>query len=360
YPVGTTVPKNVQLLLTVTPFDTNTNDENYPSTLFSGLVTFVQTVTSTTTGTGGNAVTTYTPTGEYIANFSSIDTDSNTSGTQSLDSLLTLGSKYTFQLFRQNKDPSNVLNTFVSEATVIDRTKFMSPKAVSKLQNYPINDDLSPVTSSGKPAIRLLFQQLSSSDLNGLSAFPNTPIKYFAYQQSLIVLGLSPIDHNHSEANLTHEFIVEQAATGSSVAQYIRTEVYNPELGLNISGEESTPAVSETAIVFPSAVLDSTVRINKVTASAITVEFTRQLANTLGGSPSANCQNRIIIIEDGATSPAVEPIVVAHNLIQNYTSPSITLTTGKSYALFIVAERVYTKSSHISGNPNRFDGVLIR
>jgi len=371
YPAGTTVPKNVQLLLTVAPFDTNTNDENYPSTLFSGLVTFVQTVTSTTTGTGGNAVTTYTPTGEYIANFENIDTDSNSAGTQSLDSLLALGSKYTFNLFRQNKDPTNALNTFVSPPTTIHRTKFMSPRAVSNVQNYPINDDLTPVispiktlngvTSGGKPALRLLFKQLSTDDLRGLNAFPGTTIKYYAYQQSRIVEGVDAIIHNYDEPSISNQFIVEQLATGSSVSQYIRTEVYNPELGINISGEESTPAVSETAIGFPSAVLDSSVTITKVSSTAITVAFTRQLASTLGGSPSANCQNRIVIMEDGATSPAVAPIVVAHNLGSTYLSPSITLTTGKSYALFIVAERVYTKPSHIlSDTVNRFDGVIIR
>jgi hypothetical protein len=361
YPAGTAVPKDVQLLLTVTNFDTNPFDENYPSTIFSGLVTFVQTVTSTTTGSGANAVTTYTPTGEYFCEFKNIDTDSNSAGTQSLDSLLALGSKYTFHLFRQNKDPTNALNTFVSPPTTIHRTKFMSPRAVSNVQNFPINDDLTPVTSSGKPAIRLLFQQLSTDDLRGLNAFPGTTIKYYAYQQSFIVSGLAPIQHNYEEPSSSNQFIVEQSATGSSVSQYIRTEVYNPELGLNISGEESTPAVSETAIVFPSAVLDSSVTITKVSSTAITVAFTRQLASALGGSPSANCQNRIVIMEDGATSPAVAPIVIAHNSATTYLSPSITLTTGKSYALFIVAERVYTKSSHIKTDPvNRFDGVIIR
>lgn len=361
YPTGTTVPQNEQLQVVVTGFDTNTNDETYPATIFSGLVTFVQTVTSTTTGSGSNAVTTYTPTGEYIAQFSAIDVDSTTSGTQSLDSVLQLGQKYTFNVYRQNKDPSNASNTFVSAPTTIHRTKFMSPRAVSNVQNYPINDDLTPVTSAGKPAIRLLFQQLSEDDLRGLSSFPNTPIKYFAYQQSFIVPGLAPIQHNYEEPSITNQFIVEQTSTGSSVAQYIRSEVYNPELLVFIAGEESTPAVSETAIGFPASVSESFIAINKLNANTITVGFRNQAANALGGSPSANCQNRIIIMEDGATSPAVSPIVVAHTTNANYLSPSITLSTGKSYALFIVAERVYTKSSHIKTDTvNRFDGVLIR
>jgi hypothetical protein len=365
YPVGTVI-NDEQLVLNVT------TDAQVPIQIFTGLVTFKQNVTTSTTGTGANAVTTYTPTGIYNLNFDDVDTDSDSAGMQSLNNALVYGTKYKFELFRQSKNPTISSDIFSSQVTTISRTKFKRPNAISKIQNFPIYDDLTPVTGTiqgeTKQALRLIFDQLSTPDLNGLEVFRDSgpdgnDIMYYAFQNSTIVLGLDPIIHNYDQVG-PNQFIIALSSTGL-VSQYIRTRVYNAELGIYINGEESSPAASETAISSPSAVLSAT--INKVSANQITVGFTRQTLAALGGSPSSACQNRIIIMEDGASIPAAD-IVVPHNTTSPYTSAQITLTTGKSHAVFIVAERVYTKTAHDSPSNDplnvdatfRFNNVLIR
>jgi len=328
--------------------------ESDSSVIFDGLVTFVKQITSVTTGTGQTAVTTYSIADDWKCDFDKVDILPGTLAIDTLNNALEKGTKYRFQLFRQNKDPANTTTVpvFKSPSTDILRSKFSSPAAVSKLMSYAINDDLTPVTSDGSPALRLLFDELTDGELNGLQNFVPRPLtNYYAYQQSLIVADLAALIHNGQGE--PREFIIKQSSTGSQVAQYIRTETWNPELLRWISGAEAAPPVTETPFTYPLAV--TAITINKVTANTITIGFTRQPAADLKGSLSSNCQNRIVICQDEdldpitpaiPNGPIVNELIVQHAAGPTYTSSSITLETGKTYTVFVIPERVYSKSAH--------------
>ena len=332
YPAGYPKPQDEELYLKILK-------ESDSSIVYEGLNKFVQTVTSVTSGLP--SITTYTPTGEYILDFTNVTVvGEDEEDVENLNATLQNGIKYRFQLYRQNKDPVIPSNEFKSQSFDTLRTKFKSPAAVSKIMSYAINDDLTQVKSGVSPAILVRFDQLSSTDLNGLDVF-NSEIKYYAYQQSSIVQNLSPIIHNTQLT--TREFIISQAAIGNQVANYIRTTTWNPELEILISGTETTPSVSETAITHPNAI--TALIINKTSSNTVTIGFTRQSAANLGGSLSANVGNRIMIFKDGDSTPVSE-ISVAHSSIATYVSSEITLENGKTYSVFVNAERYYTKPSH--------------
>jgi hypothetical protein len=345
---GFVVPQDEKLRLEVI-------NESYQSSVYNGLVLFKQKVT--TSGSGQNL--TYTATGEYNLDFDDISLNGD-----SLNTLLVFGTKYRFNLYRENKNPAIPADSFSSPVNAVLRTKFKSPNAVTKIQSYAINDDLTPVTSGSNPAVRLVFEQLVVSDLGGCEAFITTgqsqpDIKYYAYQNSLPVPGLEPISHD-SIFSGTREFLIP-VTIGNLVSQYVRNDVLNTELGIRIPGNESSPAVNERPFTYPSAVTSAT--ITKVTATTITIGFTRQTTQFLGGSDSNTIQNRIVIFKDGDSSPAHSQVVAHNSTGTTFTSPSISLTNGASYVVFIVAERVYSKLAHNSttNNPiNRFSNVVVR
>jgi hypothetical protein len=342
---GFFIPKDENLRLIVIK-------ESDQSTVFDQMVLFKQTVTRT--GTSPNY--TYTPTSEY-----NLDFDAATQSGQNLNNILQLGIKYRFNVLRVNKNPAILADSFASPESSKLRTKFRSPNAVSKIQSYAVYDDLTPVTKEGSSAIRLLFEQVSNSDLGGCEVFIPTgndkpDILYTPYQQSLPVLGIPPISHDPSFSG-TKEFIIP-ASVGNSVAQYIRYSVLNTELDIRISANESSPAVSETPFTFPSAV--PTAAITKISATTIKVSFNRQAVNNLGGSSSGDVQNRILVIKDEEETVSHETLV-QHNAGASYISPTeITLENGSSYTLFIIAERKYNKLAHDSTTNKRFDNVVIR
>jgi hypothetical protein len=276
-----------------------------------------------------------------------------------INSTLDLGVKYRFVLYRKFKDPKKLANEFKSLATDIVRTKFKSPAAISDIQSYSVNDDLTPVTNSdgSKSAIRLIFNHLTSTQLNGMDVF-GEQIQYYAYQQSTIVVGQLPIQHN-SALGYVGEFIIAQAAVGSSVANYIRTKSWNPELAEFIDGVESTPAVYENTIGYPLSV--ENVAIIKTSEDKINVSFQRQSNSQLVGNPSSSVRNRILLYEDGVTVPTFTASVM-HNTTTTYMSPDISLVTGKSYAVVVIAERIYNKLAHDAGvtTIKRFDNAIVR
>jgi len=337
---GFVIPQDEKLRLEVIK-------ESDQQSIYNDLVLFKQKVTTTSSG---GQITSYTATGEYNFDFDDI----------SLNNSLALGIKYRFHVFRENRNPVIVGDSFKSPVSSKLRTKFKSPNAVSKIQSYAINDDLTPVLIGGNSAVRLMFEQVNTSDLGGCDVFipvgdTKPDIQYSPYQGSLLVPDIAPISHDPTYSGV-REFILP-SIIGNSVAQYIRFDVLNTELNIRISGAESSPAVSETAFTYPLAIASAS--INKISSNQITVSFNRQAFNNLGGSSSVDIQNRIIVIKDEESLP-IHEVVVQHNAGANYTSNALALTNGSSYALFIIAERKYTKNSHNSSSPKRFDNVVVR
>lgn len=339
-----TVPNDELLLLEI-------KRESDSLEIFSGLAKFTQIVNSTTVGTGANAVTTYTPTGEYKLSLDNISV-----GTTKLNDILSFGTKYRFKLYRQNKDPGQNSNSFLSLSTEILRTKFASPNKVVNIMTYALNDDLTPVTHNGLPAIRLLYEQLAPADFMGLDKIPNWTLYYMPFQLSLPVPFFEPHIHDGSITG-AREMVISQSQVGSNVANYLRVKVWNHELLEHIFGQETSPAVQETAITHPQAI--TIANIVKVSATKVKVGFTRQPNANLGGSSSPDIYNRIMMFEDNNTSPVYE-ILVQHSQYSNYMSPEITLTTGKNYSLFVIAERIYSKLMHNSRSLYRFESAILR
>jgi hypothetical protein len=235
------------------------------------------------------------------------------------------------------------------------RTKFVSPVAVSEIQSYSINDDFTPVSTPTEPKLRLVFNQLTSTQLNGMAAF-NSEIQYFAYQQSLPVSGLAPIVHDN---NITSErqFIISQTTFGGSSNNYIRSKSFNPELNEYIDGAESTPSVVESAITFPLSVTGLT--ISKSTSTSMTISFIKQAAtvSAFGGSLGTFIQNRIVVWKDNVAAP-VHSSPISWTAQEQRVTISSGLSAGSSYIVAVIAERLYTKDNITSGK--RFENVLVR
>lgn len=332
--------------------DVSTETDN-PTSVFSGDVTFIQDISSTqvVTGTSPSQVTTttYVPLNSYTLNFDNVSTNM-----QSLNSKLLNGTRYRFSLSRKSCDPASNTNVFYSNSTDTLRTKFESPTKITDIQSYGINDDLSPVSSLTEPKLRLVFKQLTSTQLNGMASF-NADIEYRAFQQSLPIQGLATILHDNSITS-NREFTISQPSFGGSSSNYIRVKAWNTELGLFIDAQESSPAVVESAFTYPQAV--SGITINKTNSTTISINYVKQSGsgNSLGGSPSVNIQNRICVFKDNTSIPVYNEVFSWTNA-SNVTVPS--LSAGETYTVFVIAERVYTKADIVLGTL-RFDNVLIR
>ena len=324
------------------------------SVIFTGVVTLVQNVNTVTTGVSPNLVTTNTPAGTYTLDFDNIDT-SDSEGVQSLNSILMNGIKYRFSLYRTNKDPVRLQYLFSSQTTDILRTKFASPEAINEIQSYGIYDNFMPVSTSTVPTLRLVFNQLPINRMNGMDVF-NSEISYRPFQNSLPITGISAITHD-SNITTSREFIITQQNFGGSSSNYIRTTCYNPELLVNIDAVESSPAVTETAFFYP--VSASNLVITKNNSTAITISFTKQSINSsLMGSSTSDIQNRVIVMEDGVAVPKHEA-VIAWSAGSQQTSVS-NLTAGKTYVIFVIAERLYIKDGLTVAASKRFENVVIR
>jgi hypothetical protein len=331
-----------------------------PETKFSGDVTFIQDISSTqvVTGTSPNQVTTttYAPQSSYTLNFDNVDTDNGTSGIQSLNSKLVNGTKYRFSLSRKSCDPASIASVFYSNSTDTLRTKFESPTQINNIQSYGINDDLSPVSSSTEPKLRLVFKQLTPIQLNGMAVF-NADIQYRAFQGSLPIESLAPIVHDNNITS-NREFTISQASFGNPSSNYIRVKAFNPELNMYIDAQESSPAVIESAFTYPPAV--SGLTISKTSSTSILIKYVKQGNNNYGGSPSGNIQNRVVVFKDNTSDSVFSNFTLLNdwnNTTSNVTVPS--LSAGETYTVFVIAERVYTKDD-ITGPARRFDNVLIR
>ena len=283
----------------------------------------------------------------YTCDFSSVPVQ----GTKTLEDILEIGKTYKFILRRISRDPSHPLITYLSESHTIIRTKFKNGNKLTNIQNYPIYDNLTPVRINDGPGVRILFDKISPPDLNGSGSFIDD-VQYIVIQDGT---QLNPINQPNGDDPIA--VYTGLPPSSGHLHQYsVSYTAYNSEIGKVVYGAESDLFAIES-FGYPEPVLDA--KIITEDDNKIKIEFIHQQESALAGSPSSTCNNRIIIMEDGANDPVIV-IVVPHSLNSTYVSPLIPLITGKSYSLFIVAERVYTKSSHIIDAPNRFDGVLIR
>lgn len=329
--------------------------ESDQSVMFNGVVTLVQNVNTVTTGVGLDQVTTNTPAGTYVLDFDNIDTSGDI-GVQNLNLALANGTKYRFSLYRTNKDPVRLQYLFSSQTTDILRTKFASPEAINEIQSYGIYDNFMPVSTSTVPTLRLVFNQLPINRMNGMNVF-NSEISYRPFQNSLPITGISAITHD-SNITTSREFIITQQNFGGSSSNYIRTTCWNPELSVYIDAVESAPAVTETAFFYPASA--SNLVITKNNSTAITISFTKQsgTVSSLMGSSTSNIQNRVIVMEDGVAVQKHEA-VIAWSAGSQQTIVS-NLTAGKTYVIFVIAERLYIKAGLTVNEPKRFENVVIR
>jgi hypothetical protein len=331
--------------------------------VFDNDVRVVQEVTSTIV----NGVTTWTPTGKYNINFDMVDINPAMAGIQSLNDLLALGNKYRFSLQRKTRDPAYPNNSpFLSAVAAIERTKFKSADSINRVQAYAINDDLTPVrTQTDAPALRLVFNQLTTNQMGGMDAF-NSQIQYFAFRSSLPT-GLPPLNH---DSNLLptaeRSFIIEVPTVGQQTPLYVRHRAWNSELLTWVDGAESVPVVSDSGFTYPQAPSQASLSITKLNGTqtpSITVSYARQnIASS--GNPGSETFNRMII------SDLSNGNIVYNQLSSSISNLAATVTTtissglvnGKSYALFIITERKYSKLGlNNDGTATlRFNTVTIR
>ena len=282
----------------------------------------------------------YTMLNSYTIDF---ETELSTS-TAALNTLMTNGYKYRFTLYRRSKNLQPTIDSAIfysSSENVIVRTKFQSPSYPSKLQAYSYNDNITPVkTTGGASALRLVFNQLSTADFNGMNVFGVNNLTYYAHQNSLPIEGLE-LAHDSTIVG-EREFIVP-AALGTGQNLYIRAKINNTEINTIISAQESSPFVTETASDYPVAVTGLT--IENTSATDIKVSWAKQTNNTasLKGHSSVNIQNTVYYIKDAVGESFAIGVPVVFSAANQYVT--ITgLDTGASYKIFVVAEAKYTKA----------------
>jgi hypothetical protein len=323
-----------------------------------------------------------------------LDFDNVPVSTSTLNSALTKGTKYIFALIRLTKSPNDSTITLESPALSIERTVFSSPGKINFCEAYSYNDDLTPVRSGSSAAIRILFGRLTANDMSGLTtALTGTganAIRYLAFQNSQPVFldpsgnkvsagtsGATQLALSHfPESTDPYVFNVPMSSLGTESANYIRVQVWNSELGININAVESSPAFVEQALSY--VLGPSNLTVTKTSETSITVTYTRQDTTRLNGNLSANVTNRVILVDD-TTSTKVYETELAHAVL----TPSVSypnLGTGNLYRVYVIAETYYSRrdynsiSRDASGNPirdasgnvipdstlKRFENVIIR
>ena len=340
---------DVEMILTVKP-------DGQITPIFSGKVRLVQKINTVVTGTAPNQVTTYSGTGVYNLEFEDIDTDP-TANIVTLNSILVFGQTYRYELMRISTNPSNNLHNFQSLPEVKVRTSFKSPNAVSKIQAYSVNDDLTTTSVAGDLALRLIFEQLTPSEFNGMDVF-NSTTEYTAYENSSTT-GLAPIIHNPN-FNGIREFRIPQTNLGTSVQLYLRAKTFNPQLNLFVDHIESSPAVQESTFLAPPSVTNLTV--SKPTATSVQVSFTKQI--NLSGNPSPSISNRVRLLNENGS--LVNEQIIQHPAAGtgpgNNTQSCLfsNLIVGATYIVKVIAERYYSKDSHNGSPIKRFDNSIVR
>lgn len=338
---------DVEMILTVKPAGVNTP-------IFSSKkVKLVQKINTIVTGTAPNEVTTYSGTGVYNLSFEDITAD----GVTPLNSILELGKKYRFELVRISTNPSDSSHAFQSLVEVLERTSFKSPSAGKFIQAYSVNDDLTPTSVIGNIGLRLMFEQLTIKEFNGMNVF-NSTTEYTAFENSLTT-KVPPIVHD-SNFNEVKEFRIPQSTpVGTSAQLYLRGRTFNPELNLFVDHIESSPAVQESTFLAPVAVTD--LLVTKPSATSAQVSFTKQI--NLTGNPSLSVSNRVRLLnEDGSlvTEEIIQHSITGTGPGNNTQSCSFSgLTVGSTYIVMVIAERSYTKDSHNS-SVKRFDNSIVR
>lgn len=264
------------------------------------------------------------------------------------------GNKLQYELHRISLNPNDITSRYEAVAVVFQRTSFRSPERVSKIGVYSFNDDLSPVKKNGSPAVRLVFNQLTDLEMNGLANFTG-PKVYYPHKDSFPISGASI---NHVDGNTNEvEYIVDMATEGLGVNAnvYLRVKVFNDELGLDIDSSESSPVIVEVARDYPQAVTGLIVSPESSDSSKINISWTKQPASIIarGGFSVDDLQNRVVVIQDGVSSlsPIHSSVIAHNNATQSIQVAS--LNAGESYKVYVIAEGKYTKAN-LDPAGNRF------
>jgi hypothetical protein len=340
-----------------TMFLTVETDSDSPNLLFRDEVTLKQLYTLETIrdDESGTTVTSATLLNKWKIELSDIIPNTNNSN-ESLNDLLVFGTKYRFTLERMSSDPIYGSTKLKSLPEVVVRTHFKSPDAVSQIQAYSITSSFVPVTLNDQPAVRVVFNQLTQSSLNGCDSF-KTPIEYEVRLNSQSVAGISRIVHDENH-NGPIEILVP---SDIGIIKKLNVIVYcrNPEFdNLEIEGSESSQDVFAWAVGFPSAVTNiSTV----TTVDSLTVRWTKQSLVGLNGFTNTTLDNIVYLFDETEPNNPMHKIIVSYN-----TPPSDlqsadfnNLTNGHVYKVYIVATGKYTNLD-ITGSNYVFDEALIR
>lgn len=341
--------KNVEMELTVK------SDEETPVLILgSTKVTFIEQYTTENvevTIDGNTATRTVaTRSNEWRIN----DIASNITGFGTLNK----GTKYSFSLKRLGKNPLDTTTEFKSTAEELLRTYFESPASVSEIQAYSINDDFTPVTLDGSPAIRIAFKQISNTDMNGTDAFISdlNPLEYEIRANSQPIPGMERITHDSTSSDGLREFVIA-SSLGNVANLYIRVYIYNTELDAEIEGEESSPAVSESAKTYPSAVTNLTTTV-ATNGQSVSVNWTKQSLSGLGGFFSSNAGNTVYLFND-TTGSAVDNIEVAYTAaVQSHSFTGLIL--GNVYKIYVVAYGIYSKGGLTEVADDKYVSAMIR
>ena len=309
--------------------------------------------------TAGTAV--YSPLNNWVVSFDDLDVNDN-GNNKTLNVYFSgkLGTKFVFNLYRRSTDPSTSnAYVFLSSKTTENRTVFKSPKKVPNIQVYSFNDvDLTPVTSSGQPALRMIFKQLTNEDMNGLANFSGLK-KYYVHKDSYPIPGAEIV---HTPGNTSEiSYIVSMAEEGIGVNGniYLRVKIFNDELNTLIDGEETSPVVVGQAQSYVTSVTGLNIT-NTGNNGNITVSWTKQPNQTsvLGAFNNANVQNRVVVVEDGPVSPLPVIDAVVSWSASDQKMDVTGLGLGKTYKVYVIAEGRYTRPNLIGGT-NRFDDAII-
>jgi hypothetical protein len=309
---------------------------------------------------------------------------------------LTKGHNYKFSVQNITADPIDDKAFFMSDPTSKTGRSFTNPSVANlKLESYALNDDFTPVSNDGKPAVRVLFRQMS--DFGGLeSDSANRRAEYILYQSGAqadvanIAHDFVAVDAARAAADVAadavaavmaaaapatwaqqdaaaqavaaaaaaavasdKEFVINRVDIGLPLPNFISVKVWSQDLLAWVYSTTNSKAVVEAAVSHPAAAtaaFDS----STTTDGVVSLVNPQDSVANRGGFPATNVKQRVLIY-NAATQQRV------HNSVMAAGATAITgWVLGSTYTMFVIAEGLYTKVSHINSAEKRFDNSIVR